>query len=165
VRIREARPSDLARTVAIYNASIPGRTATADLEPVDVEQRRAWFDDHDPVRRPLWVAEADGTVAGFLSLKDFYEGRRGYASTAEIGVYVAPEHQGTGVGGALLDHAVAAAPALGLSTLLAFVFAHNQASIALFERRGFERWGLLPAVADLDGRSTDLAILGRPVGR
>lgn len=160
--IRDARPSDLERTVAIYNASIPGRMATADLDPVGVEDRRPWFEHRDQRRRPIWVAEApDDAVAGFLSVSDFYEGRPAYAGTAELAVYVAPEHQGAGVGGALLDHAIAEAPRLGLTTLLAFVFGHNAPSVALFERRGFAPWGVLPAVAELDGRAADVTILGR----
>jgi phosphinothricin acetyltransferase len=43
--IRDALPADLAQVVAIYNASIPGRMATADLAPVSVAERRAWFED------------------------------------------------------------------------------------------------------------------------
>ncbi len=136
--------------------------ATADLEPVSVEQRRAWFHDRDPSRRPIWVAERDGDVVGWLSVNDFY-GRAAYAPTAEVGVYVDERHRRTGVAGALLAHAIAAAPGLGLTTLLAYVFGHNAPSIALFERHGFARWGLLPAVARLDDRDADLAILGRRV--
>jgi len=161
--IRDARPDDLERIVAIYNASIPGRLATADLEPVTAHQRRAWLVERDPARRPVWVAERDGAVAGWLSVGDFY-GRRAYAATAEVGVYVDPAHQRRGVGRELLDHLVATAPQLGVRRLLAFVFAHNTASLALFERAGFERWGLLPEVAELDGRLVDSAILGRRAG-
>src|SRR5437773_2631091 len=35
--VRDATEADLPAIVAIYNAAIPGRTATADLEPVTVE--------------------------------------------------------------------------------------------------------------------------------
>ena len=45
--------------------------------------------------------------------------------------------------------------------MLAFVFCHNAASIALFERAAFAAWGRLPRVAELDGVERDLAILGR----
>ncbi|HEU4658730.1 MAG TPA: GNAT family N-acetyltransferase [Capillimicrobium sp.] len=159
---RLARPDDLERVVAIYNATIPGRMATADLEPVSVEQRRPWFEQRDPTRRPIWVLERGGDVAGWLSVNDFY-GRPAYAATAELGVYVAAEHQGSGVGRTLLEHAIAEAPRLAVTTYLAFVFAHNAPSIGLFERFGFARWGDLPGVALLDGRPTDLAILGRRV--
>lgn len=160
-RIRTAAIDDLPSIVAIYNASIPGRLATADTEPVSVEQRTPWFREFDPARRPLWVAEgARAGVLGWLSLRSFY-GRPAYAGTVEVGVYVASQAQRQGLGAALLQHAVRSAPVLGIRTVLAFVFGHNAPSIRLFERAGFVRWGLLPRVAELDGVERDLAILGR----
>lgn len=160
---RHAQAADLPAIVAIYNDAIPGRTATADTEPVSVASREAWFAEFDPARRPLWVIDDDaGRVAAWLSVRSFY-GRPAYARTAEIGVYTAPAAQRRGHARALLRHAVAAAPALGLATLLAFVFAHNLPSLALFDRAGFVRWGTLPGVAELDGVERDLAILGRRV--
>ena len=54
-------------------------------------------------------------------------------------------------------------PRLGLQTLLGFIFGHNAASLTLFERLGFERWALLPRVAELDGVERDLVIVGRRV--
>lgn len=160
VTIRDARPADLEPVVAIYNATVAGRQATADLEPVSVEDRRAWFDGHDAARRPLWIAEREGAVAGWLSIRDFY-GRPAYHATAELSVYVAAGHRRAGVGNRLLAHAIDRAPALGVATLLAFVFGHNAPSLALFARHGFAEWGRLPAVADLDGAAADLLILGR----
>ena len=160
--IRFARAADLPEIVGIYNASIPGRMATADTAPVTVEQRLPWFREFDPLRRPLWVAEADGRVAAWLSLRSFY-GRPAYAGTVEVGVYVSPEAQRQGLGGALLAHALGAARALNINTLLAFIFAHNAASVRLFERAGFVHWGLLPRIAELDGAERDVAILGRRV--
>jgi phosphinothricin acetyltransferase len=151
----------LPEIVAIYNASIPGRIATADTEPVTVSARRAWFAEFDPSRRPLWVHTGSaGAVDGWLSLRSFY-GRPAYRATVETGVYVAPSAQRNGVGRALLAHALFAAPALGVRTLLAFAFAHNAPSVTLFERAGFSQWGLLPRVAELDGVERDLAILGK----
>jgi L-amino acid N-acyltransferase YncA len=161
VPIRHAEPADLPDIVAIYNASIPGRAATADLLPVTVEDRIPWFRDFDPARRPLWVHcdTAGAPVTAWLSLRSFY-GRPAYHATAETGVYTAPAAQRRGIARALLAHAIAAAPALGLRTLLAFVFAHNLASLALFRSAGFEDWGKLPRVAELDGIERDLLILG-----
>jgi len=40
VIIRDARLEDLAALVAIYNAAIPGRMATADLDPLS---RSSWL--------------------------------------------------------------------------------------------------------------------------
>jgi phosphinothricin acetyltransferase len=138
--------------------------ATADLTPVSVDERRAWFADFDPRRRPLWIFSRDeGTPAlGWLSLRSFY-GRPAYAETVEVGIYTDPAAQRQGIGRQLLAHAIGRAPALGISTLLAFTFAHNAPSVALFKGAGFVAWGELPGVARLDGVRRDLLILGRPL--
>jgi phosphinothricin acetyltransferase len=160
--IRDATEVDLPAIVAIYNASIPARRATADTEPVSVESRRNWFHDHDPEQRPLWVAVSDEAVTGWLSFQSFY-GRPAYRATAEISVYVDPAWQRKGIGHELLAKAIHQAPRLGLKTLLAFTFGHNEQSLHLFENFGFQRWGVLPRVAELDGIERDLIILGRRI--
>jgi phosphinothricin acetyltransferase len=162
LRIRDAVEADLPQIVAIYNASIPGRRATADTEPMTIAERRPWFAAHAPDRRPLWVAESEETIRGWLGFQSFY-GRPAYAATAELSVYVAAAVQRRGVGRRLLHEAIERAPGLGLNTLLGFVFAHNTPSLALFERAGFRRWGHLPGVAVLDRIERDLVIVGRRV--
>lgn len=157
--IRDAKPEDLAAIVAIYNASIPGRMSTADLQPVEVDQRREWFRGHTPDRHPLWVLEREGEVAGWASLQSFHE-RRAYEATAEVSVYVSPRHQRHGVANRLLSEVMKRAGGLGLETLVAFVFGHNAPSLSLFERHGFQRWAHLPRVARLEGVERDLIILG-----
>ena len=157
--IRDARLDDLPAIVEIYNASIPSERSTADLEPVTVESRMAWFVMHTPDRRPIWVAIRRGAVVGWLSFSDYY-GRPAYATTVELGVYVAPDAQGTGVARALVAHAISAAPSLSVRTLLWITFAVNDASVALAERFGFAQWGLLPKVTELSGVRRDIAILG-----
>jgi phosphinothricin acetyltransferase len=160
--IRLATEGDLPAIVAIYNESIPGRTATADLEPVTVAQREAWFRQHTPEAYPLWVYEINGEVAGWTSLSPFHS-RLAYRKTAEVSTYIGARFQGQGIGSALREHVLAACPALGIETLVSLIFGHNAASIALNEKFGFERWGHLPRVAELDGVERDLIIMGRRV--
>ena len=118
--------------------------ATADCEPVSVAAREAWFSEFDGDRRPLWVLrhDPDGAIAGWLSLRSFY-GRPAYNATVEIGVYTDPAARRRGVA-ARWGHALAAAPSLRVKTILAFVFAHNAPSLALFAAVGFGGWGRLP---------------------
>jgi L-amino acid N-acyltransferase YncA len=162
--IRDATAADLPEVVAIYNATIPHRMATADTSPVTVDQRLEWFSQHEPGRRPLWVAELPDKsgVAGYLSFRSFY-GRPAYHITVELGLYVREECRGVGLGTKLLTRAVAAAPALGVANLLGFIFGHNGPSLRLFHRHGFSEWGRLPGVAELDGVRRDLVILGRKI--
>lgn len=159
---RVARREDLADIIAIYNSSIPSRLATADTEPVSVDSRISWFEEHTPQFRPLWVAEEDTHIAGWLSFSSFY-GRPAYNPTAELSVYVRQDYRRRGVAAYLLGQALAHAPAIGVNTVLGFIFGHNASSLALFGRFGFERWGFLPTVAVLDGVERDLVIVGRHV--
>lgn len=159
---RLARFEDLPAIVAIYNSTVPSREVTADTEPVTVESRHAWFAEHTPDRRPLWVAEQDGEVVGWLSYSNFY-GRPAYAGTAELSIYIAEPARGKGLGRSFLQRAIEHAPQIGVHTLLGFIFGHNRASLALFERFGFARWAHLPRVAILEGIERDLVILGKRV--
>jgi len=160
--IRDATESDLPAIVEIYNASIPGGRATADTEPVSVESRCGWFREHTADRRPLWVSVDEEAIVGWLSFQSFY-GRPAYHATAEVSVYVSPIRHRTGIGHTLLAKAIEQAPGLGLKTLLGFIFAHNDPSLRLFEGFGFQRWAVLPQVAELDGVERDLLIVGRRI--
>jgi len=160
MHIRDATIQDLPVIVAIYNSTVPSRMVTADTEPVSVESRQKWFQDHQPGRRPLWVAEEEGLVRGWLSFSSFY-GRPAYDATCELSVYVAPEARRRGLGRQLLLRAIEHSPQIGVATLLGFIFGHNEPSLRLFEKFGFVRWGHLPKVATLDGSERDVVIVGR----
>ncbi len=160
--IRDATIEDLPAIIEIYNTSIPGRMATADLEPVTVASRLEWFTAHSPERRPLWVLEIDGDITAWFSFRSFY-GRDAYRHTAEVSVYVSPTCHHKKFGTQLLAKAIDRTPSLDLKILVAFIFAHNQPSLKLFEKHGFEQWGYLPKIAELNGIDRDLIILGRQV--
>jgi len=164
MNLRPATEADLPAIVAIYNATIPGRMVTADTEPVSVESRQPWFRAHDPRTRPIWVMDDPVTngVCAWLSFSSFY-GRTAYQPTAEISLYVAETHRRRGLGKSLLGEAIAHAPACGIRSLLGFIWAHNEPSLRLFEKFGFDRWGHLPRVAVLDRVERDLLIVGRRV--
>lgn len=160
--VEDAVLDDVERIVEIYNETIASRMVTADLEPITVESRLKWFEEHSPSFRPLWVAKLDGQIIAWLSFQSFY-GRPAYLQTAEISIYISYDYRSMGIGSVLLKKAIAAAPSLSLHNLLGFVFAHNQPSLHLLQKFGFEQWGYLPQVANLDGIECDLVIVGRKV--
>ena len=162
MKIRDAVESDLPAIIKIYNAAVATRVATAQLEQVRLDERRNWLKEHSPNRHPFWVLEIDHKIAGWLTLKPFLP-RCAYRGTAEVSVYVDERLRRRGVGRTLLGEAIARAPSLQLKAMVGLIFAHNEPSLRLFEQLGFERWGLLPRIAQLDAVERDLTIMGRPV--
>ena len=158
MNIRPGKEEDLPAIIDIYNQSIPSRLATADTEIVTVASKRDWYTKRSP-NRPIWVASSNGEILGWLSFQNFY-GRPAYLHTAEVSIYVATKYHRQGVGSKLLTKAIASCPELELTTLLGFVFAHNQPSIQLLNRYGFQQWGHLPNIAILDDLQRSLLILG-----
>lgn len=161
--IRDAVESDLPAIVAIYNSAIPTRNSTADLEPIAIESRRDWFSKFDPKSRPIWVLEIEQEIAAWIGLTSFYGGRPAYDATAEVSIYVAPQHQHRGYGTMLVRRLIEQCPNLGVTTLLAMYFDHNQSSQRMFERLGFQPMGHLPEIAALDGVKRGLIIAARRV--
>ena len=161
--IRVASESDLPAIVEIYNQAVEQRFATADLRPVTVDQRRAWFDDHGPSSYPIYVFEQNQAVLGWCSFSSYRSGREAVRGTAEISYYVGLESQGQGVGSALVAHAVREAPRLGKRVLFGILLERNHASIRLMEKCGFELWGRLPDVAIIDGELVSHLYYGRRV--
>ncbi len=157
--IRNAEESDLLPIVRIYNETIPSRQVTADTKPISVENRLSWFRKRDFKYRPIWVVEKDSRVVAWLSFQNFY-GRPAYQKTAEISLYVESAYRCQGIGSSLLQNAIMQTPQLQITTLLGFIFAHNQPSLDLFKKYNFQQWGCLPQVAELDGIKRDLVILG-----
>jgi L-amino acid N-acyltransferase YncA len=159
---RDANIVDLPEIVEIYNSTISSRMVTADLEPVEVKDRERWFYDHSPDFRPLWVFEYEDKICGWLSFQSFY-GRPAYNATAEVSIYIREDFRGKGLGKILLQDAIDFCPKIGLKTLLGFIFGHNDPSIGLFQRFGFEKWAELPKIAELDGIERDLIIMGKRI--
>jgi L-amino acid N-acyltransferase YncA len=158
--MRLAVKSDLPAIVAIYNSTVSTRQSTADTVEVSVDSREEWFRQHTPDKRPLMVHEQDGRIIAWVSFQSFY-GRPAYDHTAEISIYISPEHRGKGLGKALLGEALSMTPSLNIKIVVGFVFSHNEPSLRLLKSFGFESWGRLPNVAEMDGKEYSLSILGK----
>lgn len=161
--MRHASEADLPHLVRIYNQAIAEGRRTGHTEPVDLAERAVWLAEHDPASHPVLVCERDGTVAGYVSLSPYRPGRSAFQSTAEISVYVGAEHRRCGVATELLRGALQFSARHDIRSLIAIVIGANTASIGLFKRFGFARWGKLPDVVEFEGRTYDHLYFGRKV--
>lgn len=159
---RIAQIDDLPTIVEIYNSTIASRQVTSDLEPVTVASRQRWFAEHQPDKRPLWmVEESDNKVVGWASYSYYPSSRPAYNITAEVSIYLAENQRGKGYGKDIMQYCLEAAPALGIKNVVALIFSHNDPSLNLFRKFGFDDWAVIPNIAELDGIERGLSILGK----
>lgn len=163
IKFRDATLADLPTIVDIYNSTVATRMVTADTEPVTVQSKQKWFDEHSAGKRPLWIIEnSTKKTIGWVSFQSFY-GRPAYDATVEISIYLDATERGKGLGKEVLQYCIDHAPAFGIKTLLGFIFSHNEQSLKLFRHFKFEDWATLPNIAILDGQERSLMILGKRI--
>jgi ribosomal protein S18 acetylase RimI-like enzyme len=130
--VRGGRVEEARALVELYAAVAEERDGIASEPPIDLDARTTQFAaamDH------TIVADAGGELVGLLHLEP---SRHGFA---ELGMLVAREWRGRGVGSALLAAAIERARADGLHKLSLEVFPHNEAGVALYRKFGFVEEG------------------------
>lgn len=172
MQIRDATTDDAAGIAAIYNDAVTNTTAIWNETVVDVQNRIDWILDRQAADYPVLVAvdssvdaEDSGAkdtgaqrVLGYASYGPFRP-QDGFRHTVEHSVYVRADQRGAGVGSALLRALIERARTSGVHVIVAGIDASNLGSIALHERLGFTRVGLLPEVGTKFGSWLDLAFL------
>jgi Sortase and related acyltransferases len=160
ITFKNAELNDLPYIVDIYNQTIPGRMITADTSPVTVADRIAWFEEHNTTNRPLWLIQYKNKPCGWVSLSTFY-GRPAFNKTVEVSLYIEEQYRGKKIGQYTMQTLEKYAQEIGICNIFCFIFGHNQPSLALFNKLGYQKWGLLPGIAELDEIKRDLVILGK----
>ena len=151
--VRTLTSDDWADVARIYADGLA--TGTASFE-THVPTWDEWDARHR--REPRYVAELDGSVAGWLAIMSTSP-RHCYRGVVEHSVYVDAEARGRGVGRALLERLVEDAPAHGIWTIQTSIMAANEASLALHGALGFRTVGRRERIAERDGRWQDAMLL------
>jgi phosphinothricin acetyltransferase len=164
ILVRPSSDSDLAEVTAIYAHHVRTGLGSFETAPPDSAEMARRRRDVRARGLPFLVAEIDAHVAGFAYAAPFRL-RAAYRSTLEDSVYVDHGSVRRGVGRALLERLVDESAALGYRQLVAVIGdSGNRGSIALHEKCGFARAGLLPAVGYKLGRWVDSVLMQRALG-
>ncbi|RKE18744.1 GNAT family N-acetyltransferase [Streptomyces sp. TLI_171] len=106
------------------------------------------------------VAELGGRVVGYVrQVQEIPLESNAHVRQLQ-GLGVLPEARGRGIGDALLLAACEAARAAGARRLTLRVLGHNAPARRLYERNGFQVFGVLPEHFLLDGRYVDDVWMG-----
>jgi phosphinothricin acetyltransferase len=161
IALRPATPADAAAICQIYNQGIEDRIATLETELRTPEERGQWLAVRGP-KHPVFVAmetsDPEGTIVGWGSL-NVYNARPAYQYVADFSIYIERGWRGKGVGRRLLEHLIEQARHLGYHKMMLSTFPFNATGVALYERLGFTRVGVLHEMGQLDGRWVDTLIM------
>jgi ribosomal-protein-alanine N-acetyltransferase len=146
VQYRHYRPSDFAQFYAIEEIC---------FQPPVRFSRRYLRQIMESTNSTTWVAEQDGSVAGF-SVADFtteFDRTFAYIQTIEV----APAHRNQGIGTELLRRIEESARSAGATVIWLHVDAANEAAIHLYQAHGYRHQGRQEHYYDRD-RAADVYV-------
>jgi len=137
MQIRVAKKEDIFEISRIYQqGTSEGRSYDFPDEPWEVllKKRKKWFLRHDK-RHPIFVAEIQEKVVGWISLQAFDE-RKFLQHVGEASVYVHQNFRGNGIGSALFQHLFSFAKKHDFQKIIVVSYPDNPI-LHLEERLGF----------------------------
>lgn len=150
--IRKANENDLPELTEIYNYEVVNGTATFDINPQTVEQRKVWYDAHQTENHPLFVAGVDGKVAGYVTLSE-YRVKEAYKKTVELSIYIAKDFRNQGIASKLMEFIISYAKKNDdIHAIVSVITDGNMQSNHLHEKFGFTFCGLIPDLGQKFGR-------------
>ncbi len=155
VEVRRFQPNDWPAVQAIYQQGIDTGHATFQTT---AKEWAEW--DNSTLKECRLVAVMGEQVVGWAALSPV-SNRPVYAGVAEVSIYVAPAHQGCGIGRRLLTALVMESERAGFWTLQAGIFPENRASLELHQKCGFRVVGVRHKLGQMHGLWRDVVLLER----
>lgn len=139
--VRDAEPeADAEACLAIYAPFIRDTSVSFEERVPTVEEFRDRI-RATIARHPWLVLEVDGRVAGYAYASQ-HRSRAAYRWTAEVTVYLDPEHRGIGAGRRLYSELLERLHSAGFHLACAGITVPNEASEGLHRAMGFEPVGV-----------------------
>jgi L-amino acid N-acyltransferase YncA len=143
--VRSARPEDAEAVAAIYNHYVAQTVVTFEEEAVSASEISQRLEDVHRASLPWLVGERDGLVVGY-AYATRWRSRRAYRFSAEVTVYVHPDHSGTGIGTALYGQLLVELRNGGIHAAMGGIALPNDASVRLHEKFNFKKVAHFEAV-------------------
>lgn len=153
-RIRVATPQDARAVQSIYAPIVAETAVSFELEPPSVEEMRRRIET-TLLTHPWLVCVQDGVIG--YAYAGVFRSRPAYQWTAEVTVYVHPDHHRRGVANALYTSLFQCLRIQGYRTAVAGIALPNAASVALHKGLGFRSVGVFHHVGYKLGAWHDVA--------
>lgn len=157
--IRPVRLDDATAIAAIYAPYVHDTVITFELDAPDEAEMRARI-ERVTATHPWLVAERDGRVLGY-AYGSPYRARAAYRWVAEVGIYMAMDARGQGLGGRLYTTLLEMLEAAGYVAAIGVMTEPNVGSTVLHERLGFRNAGTQPGIGYKHGAWHDVTFWQR----
>lgn len=155
MEIRPMNMTDADAIADIYSHYTEHTVITFDTEKYD---RNGMQKKLTPIlgKYPAFVGIENGNIIGYCYAHEWKE-KAAYRHTAEVTIYLRPEHTRRGYGSHLMQHLIKACRAQGLHNLIACITWPNENSTAFHEKMGFKQVSHFKGVGFKFGRRLDVA--------
>ena len=132
----------------LLTIEVPSRQDVSDFVHAVIENNHAQY-----------IAEVDGKIVGWADIIPHIKGA--IRHTGVLGMGVAADYRGRGIGADLLKKVIEHSWEIGLSRLELEVISSNHAAISLYERHGFQHEGIKQNAWFVDGFFKDMLIMAQ----
>ncbi len=137
ISFTQVQESHLPEILDIYSYYVLNTTATFHAVVPSADEMRAMVMEDHPVYRTFVIYDGS-QLCGYVSLVR-HKNREAYDGTADISIYLRPDHIGKGIGSMALQFIEKYAADQGLHVLVSLISGENHQSITLFERNGYTK--------------------------
>jgi phosphinothricin acetyltransferase len=138
VNIRAVRKADTDAVAGIYNHYVRQTIITFEEEAISSSEVYQRIRGVQSSSLPWFVAEQAGEILGYAYASRWKE-RCAYRFSAEVTVYVKPEHAGCGIGSRLYSQLLPALRRREIHAAIGGIALPNEASVAFHEKFGFTK--------------------------
>lgn len=158
LRITHATPDHYAGMYYVFDAVAHEERYLAFTRATPFEDSLAYYRSIECLGLPHFVALDDGIVVGSIDITTVAGDARSHVGV--VGIAILPGYRERGLGTRLLEQAVDAAWAFGLTRLELCVRADNLRAIALYQRFGFQIEGTRRGANRIRGEYFDAHLMG-----
>jgi L-amino acid N-acyltransferase YncA len=162
IAFKEIAVEDFPAIKEIYDWYIVHSTATFHTEPIRIDQLKEFiFINHKWYKS--YLIFLDRVLAGYCFLT-YYKNRQAYDRSAEVTIYLKPDHCGKGIGKVAMNHLEQMAKGRGLKNLIGIISGDNDGSIALFEKSGYSKCAHFKNVGEKFNKVLDVVAYQKEIG-
>ncbi|WP_245976130.1 GNAT family N-acetyltransferase [Paenibacillus prosopidis] len=146
----------------IYNYYVLNTTISFHTEALTINEIRASVMNQNAKYKSYVIVEEE-LIKGYILITQ-HKNKQAYDVTAEVTIYLDPNHLGEGIGSAAIPFVEEAGRNHGFHVLIATICTENERSARLFERHGYIKCAHFKEIGFKFGRRLDIVSYQKIIG-